>query len=74
VNAAMPAYNTASSPIVTFGDYSRSLAYLNGGGVQIRILKEKFASTLEAAALIFTRLGSANLLPDAVKALVTASS
>jgi HK97 family phage major capsid protein len=74
VNAAMPAYNAASSTIVAFGDYSRSLAYLNGGGVQIRILKERFADTLEGAALIHTRLGSAALLPGAVKALVTAAS
>lgn len=74
VNAAMPAYNAASSPVVLFGDFSKSYAYLDGGGLQIRVLAERFADTLEGAAIIYQRLGAANLVEGAVKALVTAAS
>ena len=79
INNAMPVYNpsspTASSPIALFGDFSRAYAYLNGGGVKIRILRERFiADTLEQYALIYHRLGAAKLVSGAVKALVTAAS
>jgi HK97 family phage major capsid protein len=73
-NAAMPAYNAASSKTVLFGDFSRSYAYLNGGGMKIRILKERFANVLEGAAVIYHRMGAATLVPGAVKALVTSAS
>ena len=74
VNNAMAAYNAVSSPVVLFGDYSRSYAYLNGGGMKIRIHKERYADTLEIAAVIYQRIGAASLLSGAVKALVTAAS
>jgi HK97 family phage major capsid protein len=74
VNNAMPAYNAASSPVVLFGDYSRRYAYLDGGGLQIKILAERFADTLEGAAVIYQRLGAANLVPNSVKSLVSAAS
>lgn len=74
VNAAMPAYNAASSPVVTFGDYSKAFAYLNAGGVKIQVLKERFVDVLDGALLIYHRLGSAALVSGAVKALVTAAS
>ena len=74
INNAMPAYNTASSPIVLFGDFSRSLAYLDGAGMRIKILNERYADTLESAALIYQRIGSAALLSTAVKSLVTSAS
>lgn len=77
VNNAMPNYNTASSPVVLFGDFSRAYSYLNGsgvGGMRIRVLKERFADVFEGAAIIYTRLGAATLVSGAVKALVTAAS
>src|SRR5665213_1062126 len=67
-NAAMSAYNAVSSPVVLFGDYSKKYAYLNGGGMKIRILKERYAETLEIAAVIYQRIGAAKLLSGAVKA------
>jgi len=75
VNGAMTAaYNTASSPIVLFGDFSRYWAYLNGGGLKVRILTQRYADQLSSAALSYIRVGSAVLVNDAVKALVTAAS
>ncbi len=74
INNAMANFNTASSPIVLFGDFSRSLAYLDGGGMRIKILNERYADTLESAAVIYQRIGSAALLPSAVKSLVTSAS
>jgi HK97 family phage major capsid protein len=75
VNNAMPAYNAASSPVVLFGDYSRAYAYVNGGGLKIRVLRERYiADTMEGAAVIYTRLGATTLVSGAVKALVTAAS
>jgi HK97 family phage major capsid protein len=75
VNNAMPAYNAASSPVVIFGDFSRAYAYVNGGGIKIRVLRERYiADSLEQVALIYHRLGAAKLVSGAVKALVTASS
>jgi len=75
VNGAMTAaYNTASSPVVLFGDFSRYYAYLNGGGLKVRILTQRYADQLSSAALSYVRLGSAVLVNDAVKALVTAAS
>jgi HK97 family phage major capsid protein len=74
VNNAMPAYNTASSPVVLFGDYSRAYAYLNGGGMKIRVLTERYAETLEILAVIYQRIGASAILPGAVKALVTAAA
>lgn len=74
VNNAMPAYNTASSPVVLFGDFSRAYAYLNGGGMKVRILSERYIDTLEQAAIIYTRVGAATLVSGAVKSLVTASA
>lgn len=78
INNAMAAYNTASSPVVLFGEFSRAYAYLNGGGLRIKVLSERFADTLEGAAILFHRLGAANLLLGAsnssVKAFVTAAS
>ena len=74
VNNAMPAYNTASSPVVLFGDYSRAYAYLNGGGMKIRVLTERYAETLELLAVIYQRIGAAKLVSGAVKALVTAAA
>ena len=74
VNNAMAAYNTASSPAVLFGDFSRAYAYLNAGGMRIRVLQERFMDTLERAAVIYHRMGAASLLTTAVKSLVTAAS
>lgn len=75
VNASMPAYNAASSPVVLFGDFSRAYAYLNVGGVGIQVLKERYVvDTMQAAAVIHHRLGAATLVSGAVKALVTAAS
>ena len=74
VNAAMPAYNTASSPVVLFGDYSSAYAYLNGGGIRIRVLVERFKDTNSGAMVVYHRLGSAALVNGAVKSLVTAAS
>jgi HK97 family phage major capsid protein len=74
VNAAMPAYNAASSPVVLFGDYSRAYTYVNGGGVRIKVLRERFADVLEGAAVIYQRLGAQTLVSGAVKSLVTAAS
>jgi HK97 family phage major capsid protein len=74
VNNAMPAYNAASSPVVLFGDYSKSYAFLNGGGLRVRILSERYADQLLGAAVIYQRLGAATLVPGAVKALVSAAS
>jgi HK97 family phage major capsid protein len=71
----MPAFNTASSPAVLFGDFSRAYAYLNGGGIRIRVLRERYvADSMEAAALIYHRLGAAKLISGSVKSLVTAAS
>lgn len=74
VNAAMQAYNTASSPIVLFGDFSRAYAYLNGGGIRIKILSERYADQMLGAAVIYHRLAAATLVSNAVKSLVTAAS
>jgi len=74
INNAMPAYNAASSPVVLFGDFSRAYAYLNGGGVRIQVLTERFIDVNEAAAVIHHRIGAATLVSTAVKALVTAAS
>jgi HK97 family phage major capsid protein len=74
INNAMPAYNAASSPICIYGDFNRSLAYLDGGGMRIKVLNERYADTLESAAVIYQRIGSAALLPTAVKSLVSAAS
>jgi HK97 family phage major capsid protein len=75
VNNAMPAYNAASSPVVLFGDFSRAYAYVNGGGMRIRVLHERYAvDSLQGAAVIYQRLGAAKLVSGAVKALVTAGS
>lgn len=74
VNAAMPAYSAASSPVVLFGDLSRQYAYLNGGGVRIKVLGERWAETQESGMIVYHRLGASNLLNNAVKSLVTAAS
>jgi HK97 family phage major capsid protein len=74
VNNAMAAYNAVSSPVVLFGDFARSYAYLNGGGMKIRILSERYADSLELACVIYQRIGAAKLVTGAVKALVTAAS
>jgi HK97 family phage major capsid protein len=74
INAAMPAFNTPNSPVVLFGDFSRAYSYLNGGGIRIRILRERFADVAQNAALIYHRLGAAKLVSGAVKSLVTAAS
>jgi HK97 family phage major capsid protein len=74
VNNAMAAYNAASSPVVLFGDYSRAYAFLNGGGMKVRILAERYIDQLEIGAVIYQRIGAAKLITGAVKALVTASS
>lgn len=76
VNAAMPAYNAASSPVVLFGDYSKAWNVLNAG------LRMKVISNDENPALgfltrqliIWTRIGQSAGLSNAVKALVTAAS
>jgi HK97 family phage major capsid protein len=73
-NAAMPAYNAASSPVVLFDDYSRAYAYQNGGGMRIKILAERYVEQFEAAAVIYHRMGAAKLVSGAVKSLVTAAS
>jgi HK97 family phage major capsid protein len=74
VNNAMPAYGTASSPVVLFGDFSRAYAYQNGGGMRIRVLSERYIDTFEGAAVIYHRLGAATLVSGAVKCLMTAGS
>ena len=74
VNAAMPSYNAASSPVVLFGDFSRAYAYLNGGGIRIKILSERYADQMLGAAVIYHRLAAATLVSNAVKSLVTAAS
>jgi len=74
INNAMPVYNAALSPVVLFGDFGRAYAYLNGGGVRIQVLTERFIDVNEAAAVIHHRIGAATLVSGAVKALVTAAS
>ena len=74
INAAMPAFNAASSPVVLFGDFSRAYAYV-GTGISIRVLRERYvADSFEGAAVIYHRLGAAKLMSGAVKSLVTASA
>jgi HK97 family phage major capsid protein len=73
-NNAMGSYNTASTQAVLAGDFSASYAYLNGGGIQIKVLRERYVDTHEGAAIIYHRLGGAKLVSGSVKALVTAAS
>lgn len=76
VNAAMASYSTASKPAVLFGDFSRQYAYLNGGGVRIKILSENVggAENFKRTMLVYHRIGAAQLLTNAVKSFVTAAS
>ena len=77
VNAAMPAYNVASSPIVLFGDYSKAWNVLNAG---LRLIsagnnnESPALSFLTRELIVWTSLGQSAGLSSAVKALVTASS
>jgi len=74
INAAMPAFNAASSPVVLFGDFSRAYAYV-GTGISIRVLSERYAAdSFARAAVIYHRLGAAKLVSGSVKSLVTASA
>jgi HK97 family phage major capsid protein len=73
VNAAMPAYNAASSPVVLFGDFSRAYAYV-GTGISIQVLRERYIDTFEGAAVIHHRLGATKIVSGAVKSLVTAAA
>jgi HK97 family phage major capsid protein len=73
-NNAMGSYNTASTQAVLCGDFSSAYAYLNGGGIKIKVLNERYIDTHEGAAVIYHRLGGAKLVSGAVKALVTAAS
>ena len=74
INNAMPSYTSASVPAVLFGDFGRAYAF-TGGGIQIKVLRERYAvDALEGAAVIYQRLGAAKLVSGAVKALVTAAS
>ena len=76
VNAAMPAYNAPSSPVVLFGDFSRAWNVQNGG-VRLKVLNrdENPALTLLTRELIvWMRLGQSAGLSNAVKALRTPAS
>ena len=77
VNAAMPAYNLASSPVVLFGDYSKAWNVLNAG---LRLVsagnnnESPALSFLTRELIVWTRLGQSAGLSSAVKSLVTAAS
>jgi HK97 family phage major capsid protein len=77
VNAAMPAYNVASSPVVLFGDYSKAWNVLNAG-LRLTTIgnndESAALSYLTRELIVWTRLGQSAGLSSAVKALVTASS
>jgi HK97 family phage major capsid protein len=76
VNAAMPVYNAASSPVVLFGDYSKAWNVLNGG-LRLTAIGNDGSSALTLLTrelIIWTSLGQTAGLSSAVKALVTAAS
>jgi HK97 family phage major capsid protein len=73
-NAAMPAYNTASSNVVLFGDFSKQYGAVFDGGVSVKITNERYAELLEGAMIVYTRVGATNLLSNAVAAFKTAAS
>lgn len=76
VNAAMPAYNAASSPVVLFGDYSKAWNVVNAG-LRLKVISNDESpalSFLTRELIIWTRLGQSAGLSSAVKSLVTASS
>jgi HK97 family phage major capsid protein len=73
--AAMPANGTASSKLVLFGDYSKAYSVLNAG-VRIKIIgndESPALTMLTREAVIWTRLGAAAGVSNAVKALVSAA-
>lgn len=76
VNAAMPAYNAVSSPVVLFGDYSRAWNVLNAG-LRMKVISNDESpalSFLTRELLIWTRIGQSVGLNSAVKSLMTAAS
>jgi HK97 family phage major capsid protein len=77
VNAAMPAYNAASSPVVLFGDFSKAWNVLNAG-LRLRVIGNNEESPalqwLTRELVIWQRIGQSAGLSSAVKALVTAAS
>jgi len=77
VNAAMPAYNLASSPVVLFGDYSKAWNVLNAGRRLVSAGNNNESpalSFLTRKLIVWTRLGQSAGLSSAVKSLVTAAS
>lgn len=75
VNAAMPAYNAASKPVVLFGQYSKALNVLNAGGLKIKVVTESQANNIFTKEMIlYTRIGSSIGLSSACKTFVTAAS
>jgi len=76
-NASMVANLTASSPIVTFGDYSKQWNVLNAG-LRIKVIgnndESPALSFLTREMLIWTRIGQSAGLSSAVKSLVSAAS
>lgn len=76
VNAAMPAYNAASSPVVLFGDFSKAWNVLSTG-VRLKVIsndESPVLTLLTRELIIWTRLGQSVGLTNAVKALYTPAS
>lgn len=72
-NAAMKEFNTASSPIALFGDYSYLAAMVNTP-VRIKPMLETHSDVLVGEAIVYQRLGSTITVANAVKSLVSAAS
>lgn len=73
VAANMPNSTSASVPAVLFGSFQHAYAALHSD-VRIQVLHERFIDQFEKAAVVNVRYGAATLLPNSLKALVTASS
>jgi HK97 family phage major capsid protein len=77
VNAAMPAYNAAGSPVCLFGQFSNAWNVLNAG-LRLKVIgnndESPALSFLTRELIIWTRLGQSAGLNNAVKSLVTAAS
>jgi HK97 family phage major capsid protein len=76
-NTAMAAIGTASSPLVSFGDYSKAY-FIQSAPVQIKVIgnndESPALSFLTRELLTYTRIGGGAGLSNAVKSLVSAAS
>ncbi|HEV2133397.1 MAG TPA: phage major capsid protein [Terracidiphilus sp.] len=71
-SGAMQDYTVSGAPIVLFGDYSRFWKYVDGGGLRLRVLIERYSDIMVNALVIEQRLQAAALVSSAVKSMVTA--